>query len=114
MPEPSTTLGFWGWLVANSQDIRNLVLAAAALVALPLGVLCAIGLGIWSAVAARGQAAPTATLSGEPSRAQAPRNAGRATRTATTADESHARPLERWTTADESHARPLERCTSPA
>jgi hypothetical protein len=30
-----------------------------------LGVLCAIGLGIWSAVAARGQAAPTATLSGE-------------------------------------------------
>ena len=36
MPEPSTTLGFWGWLVANSQDIRNLVLAAAALVALPL------------------------------------------------------------------------------
>src|SRR5262245_17665859 len=38
MPEASTATDFWTWLMANSQDVRNLALAFAALLAVPLFV----------------------------------------------------------------------------
>lgn len=52
MPE-SSSVGFGAWLLANSHDIRNLVLAAAALIALPVFIWRVTLVRQWSEAAQR-------------------------------------------------------------